>query len=132
MPSTQVTDPDWFTDAVAQGVLVTREDGWADDGDAYTLAGVARPVPTDAPVVTAVAPATAAVIDAPLDVIVTGTGFTRECRVVFGGATPPTSFHSDTELQVRVDPADWSAGVVQVGVGFSDRGPSDTVPFTFT
>lgn len=132
MPSTTVVDPDWYTDAVARGVLVVLPGTYASDGDAYTVQGVSRPVPTGPPVVSSLAPDTAAVTDPPMAVLITGSDFTRECRVSFGGATPPTSFHSDTELEVEINPADWSAGVIQVLVAWSDRGPSDAVPFTFT
>lgn len=118
--------------ALDMGVAVLDPASWTDDGDAYTIVGVSRPVPTTAPVVTALVPATLATDDPPTEVLVQGSDFMREDRVVFGGATPPTSFHSDTELAVYVTPAQWSAGVVAVLVGWSSRGPSDAVDFTWT
>lgn len=126
-----MTPADWGA-AQAAGVAVLDPDTYTSDGDAYTVEGVSRPVPTDAPTVTALVPDTAAVTDAPLTVKVQGTGFMRQDRVVFGGATPPTSYITDTEMSVHVDPAQWQAGVVQVLVGWSSRGPSNGLPFTFT
>lgn len=122
---------DWAA-AQQRGVAVLDPDSYTDDGDAYTLAGVSRPTPTQAPTVTALVPATAKVTDAPLEVLVQGTGFVHGDRVSFGGATPPTSYHSDKELAVRINPAQWSAGAVNVMVAYSTRGPSNTSPFTFT
>jgi hypothetical protein len=120
-----------WADAVTKGVAVLDPASWTDDGDAYTVQGVSRPVPTSAPVLGALVPSTLAT-DAPAqDVLVQGSGFVRGDRVVFGGATPPTSFHSDTELAVRADPSAWQAGVIQVSVHGS-RGPSDAVDFTWT
>jgi hypothetical protein len=118
--------------SATRGVLVISDDEWVDDGDAYTLEGVSRPTPTSAPTVTSLLPATAVSGDPPLDVLVKGTGFVHGDRVVFGGSTPPTSYHSDDELAVRFDPADWQPGVLAVLVGWSSRGPSNAVDFTVT
>lgn len=118
--------------ADTRGVLVVVDDGWVDDGDAYTLEGVSRPAPTAAPTVTSLVPDTAVHTDPPLDVLVKGTGFVLGDRVVFGGSTPPTSYHDDTELQVRLDPSRWQAGTLDVLVGWSSRGPSNALPFTVT
>jgi hypothetical protein len=118
--------------AATRGVLVLVEGQWSDDGDAYTLEGVSRPTPTSAPVVTTLVPDTVVHTAAPLDVLVQGAGFMRDDRVVFGGATPPTSYHSDDELAVRLNPADWAPGTLDVLVGWSSRGPSNAVPFTVT
>jgi hypothetical protein len=118
--------------ATDAGVLVLAPDQWTSDGDAFTLDGVSRPAPTTAPTVTTLVPATAQTGDAPLEVLVQGSGFAYGDRVVFGGATPPTSFHSDGELAVQVDPSRWSAGTLQVLVGWSSRGPSNALPFTLT
>jgi|SRR4051812_43273128 hypothetical protein len=131
MAATIVTDPAWFDDAQAAGVLVGR-DGYADDGDAYTLAGVSRPVPTSSPTITALTPATFAHTDPPTTVTITGTGFVHGDRVVFGGATPATNYHDDTELEVRVNPADWQPGDLSVLIAWSTRGPSAPVTFTVT
>jgi hypothetical protein len=120
-----------YAAAVAEGRLVLEPDQFTDDGDAYTLAGVSRP-PAGTPVVSTLSPNTLATSDPPSEVLVQGSDFAPGDRVVFGGSTPPTSFHSDTELAVQVDPADWSAGVVQVLVGYTTRGPSNELPFTFT
>lgn len=122
-------DLDAATDA---GRIVLVPEQYADDGDAYTLAGVTRPVPTTAPVVTALVPSTLATTDAPTMVLVQGSDFVLGDRVVFGGLTPSTSYHDDSELAVIVDPSDWSAGAVNVLVGYSSRGPSNALPFTFT
>jgi hypothetical protein len=131
-PVSPPLDPNWYTQAQAQGVAVLYGKGYTSDGDAYTLAGVSRPVPTTPPVVTALNPNTLPVTAPATAVLINGSDFTRDCRVSFGGATPPTSFHSDTELEVTINPADWSAGIVQVLVAWSDRGPSNAVDFTFT
>jgi hypothetical protein len=123
--------PDPWADACAAGVAVLDPDSWSDDGDAYTVQGVSRP-PAGAPTIGALVPATLAVTDPPQELLVQGSDFAREDRVMFGGATPPTSFHSDTELAIRVDPGQWSAGTVQVLVAYSSRGPSNAAPFTLT
>jgi hypothetical protein len=121
---------DWAA-AQARGVAVLDPGSWSDDGDAYTLAGVSRPAP-GAPTVASLSPATLAVTAKPQEIAVTGTDFARGDRLSFGGATPPTNFHSDTELAVWIDPARWQAGQVGVLVAYSTRGPSNSVPFTFT
>jgi IPT/TIG domain len=118
--------------ATDDGVLVLAPEQYVSDGDAYTLEGVTRPVPTTASTITTLVPDTAATSDPPLDVLVQGSDFVHGDRVVFGGATPPTSYHTDSELAVRVNPADWSAGALSVLVGYSTRGPSNAVPFTIT
>jgi hypothetical protein len=118
--------------ADTRGVIVVVDDQWRDDGDAYTLTGASRPAPTDAPVVTALVPSTLSVTDPETDVLVQGSGFVLGDRVVFGGATPPTGYHDDTELAIRVSPKGWLPGVVDVGVGYSTRGPSNALPFTVT
>jgi len=113
------------------GVLIVGP-GYTEDGDAYTLEGVCRPVPTTAPVIAGVAPATFAHTDPPTTLVVTGTGFMRADRIMFGGATPPTNFHSDTELSFEVKPSQWSAGTVGVAIAWSSRGPSNIVDFVIT
>jgi hypothetical protein len=123
---------DVWADAQAIGVAVLDPASWSSDGDAYTLAGVSRPVPAGAPQVSALDPATLAVSDEPQQVLVMGSDFTRDCRVSFGGATPPTSFHTDTELAVRVNPGDWQPGTIAVRVAYSSRGPSDAQDFVWT
>lgn len=118
--------------SATRGVIVLVDDEWNDDGDAYTVAGVSRPEPTTPPVVSALVPDTAAHTDAPLDVLVQGSDFVHGDRVLFGGASPPTSYHDDTELAVRIDPTDWSAGSLDVRIGYSSRGPSNALPFAIT
>jgi hypothetical protein len=113
------------------GVLIVGP-GYTEDGDAYTLEGVSRPVPTVAPAITALNPATIAHTAPKTVVTITGTGFMRSDRVVFGGATPPTNFHSDTELAVEFDPSKWSPGDLSVLIGWSSRGPSNVSTFTVT
>lgn len=120
-----------WADALEMGVAV-MDGGWTDDGDAYTVQGVSRPAPTGAPVLSSLAPSTLPVDDPPTLLVLTGSGFTREdCRVVFGGAGPPTSFHTGTELAAAINPPDWSAGTIKVQV-WSDRGPSAALDFTWT
>jgi hypothetical protein len=121
-----------WSDAQAKGVAVLDPSSWHDDGDAYTLAGVSRPAPTGPPAVTGTTPSTFAHTAPPTELLVQGSDFTPDCRVSFGGATPPTSFHDDTELAIQVNPGDWSAGTFQVMVAYSSRGPSNAVPFTVT
>ena len=116
----------------ARGVAVLDPNSWTSDGDAYTVQGVSRPKPTAAPTVGALIPNTAKITDAPVTVRITGTGFVLGDRVVFGGATPPTSYVTDTEVRVRIDPKQWKAGVVQAMVGYTTRGPSNSLPFTWT
>lgn len=125
-----MADP--WADACEVGVAVLDPTSWSDDGDAYTLLGVSRPVPTTAPVVNACAPATLAQDDPAQEVLVQGSGFMREDRVVFGGATPPTGYHTDTELAVWVDPSKWQPGTLDVLVGWSTRGPSNRTTFDIT
>jgi hypothetical protein len=123
--------------ATSAGVLVLTPDQWAGDGDAYTVKGASRATPTTPPTVASVTPNTIKAGKpptggAPFTLHVTGTKFVHGDRVSFGGATPPTSYVSDTELTVPVDPSHWQAGQVGVMVAYSTRGPSGSVPFTFT
>jgi hypothetical protein len=118
-----------WADAVTKGVAVLDPASWTDDGDAYTVQGVSRPVPTSAPVLGALVPSTLAT-DAPAqDVLVQGSGFVRGDRVVFGGSTPPTSFHSDTELAVRIRPQRLAGGRPSRLGARLHAGPSDPLDF---
>lgn len=114
-----------------EGRIVVPNTGYSDDGDAYTLGGVTRP-PPGTPTITSLNPNTAVHTDAPLRVTITGTDFARADRVMFGGATPPTQFRTDTELAVDVDPRQWQPGTLTVLVAVSSRGPSNAVDFTVT
>ena len=115
-----------------EGRIVIDADAPTLDGDAYTLAGVSRPVPTVPPAITALTPNSVAHTADPLRVVVSGSDFMHGDVVMFGGATYPTEFVSDDELAIEIDPGDWSPGVLKVFVVWSSRGPSNTVDFTVT
>lgn len=122
---------DW-EDMQARGVAVLDPSSWTDDGDAYTVRGVSRPTPTQPPTITDMTPDSLPASDPPTTVRIIGTDFVHGDRVSFGGATPPTSFLSDSELEVPVNPADWSRGEIDVQIAYTSRGPSNTMRFDFT
>jgi IPT/TIG domain-containing protein len=124
---------DTWTEAQAKGVLVVPGMGWTDDGDAYTVKGVSRPVPTGRPVLTSIVPETLPVD--PPDIFLTciGTGFTRDCYIRFAGQSERTDFINDTELRTVIKGEYWQApATVAVTVYSEDRGSSDALPFIFT
>ena len=91
----------------------------------YILTG-APPVPA---VVTSINPSTAA-ISTPITLVVTGTGFTPDSKILFGGVTT-TVFVSDTELSADVT-TPGTEGVVPVSVTDINEVPSNSVDFTVT
>jgi hypothetical protein len=121
-----------YPGAVQAGVLVVEPDGFSSDGDAYTLEGVSRPAPTGPPTLTTLNPASVAIASLPRNVDITGSGFTRECKVLFGVASPVTQYVSDKTLRFRLDPASWQPGAVNVVVNSGDRGASNALPLTLT
>lgn len=125
-----MTDP-W---AAAQAVGVAVLDrSYTSDGDAYTVAGVSRPLPTGKPVLDSLNPDTFNVGDPSVAVHAIGSGFTRDCRIVFAGHAEPTDFHTDTDLSTFLNAASWQgADIVQVSVYSEQRGSSAALPFTIT
>jgi hypothetical protein len=121
-----------YAGAVADGVLVVDPHGYSSDGDAYTLESVVRPPPTGPPVLSTLTPSSVAIASLPSDVTIDGSGFTRDCRVLFGGATPLTQYVSESQLRVRIDPGPWSAGAVDIAVTDGKRGVSNALPLTLT
>jgi len=84
------------------------------------------------PTLTTLAPATAVHATAPLTMTCTGTGFTTETVVTFGGVDLATTFVSATSVTCTVDPTNAVAGTVPVTV---HNGPLISIPavnFTFT
>jgi hypothetical protein len=120
--------------AAAQAVGVAVLDrSYTSDGDAYTVQGVSRPVPTGPPVLGSLSPATWKLGDPSVAVHALGSGFTRDCRVVFAGQAEPTDFHSDTDLSTFLNAAAWhGADTVQVSVHAPGRGDSAELPFSIT
>jgi hypothetical protein len=66
------------------------------------------------------------------DIIVHGTGFDSNSKIVFNGFEEPTTFISSTEVSTGVDMDVWVApAVVPVGVMDSHGSLSNTINFTF-
>ena len=86
----------------------------------------------EAPVITSLTPATAAIGDAAFTLSVIGTGFTPTSVISFNGLDEPTTFVSPTEVSTGVDMSVWLAeAVVPVTVTNGDV-VSDPMDFTFT
>jgi hypothetical protein len=80
-----------------------------------TSAAAAQPAPK--PVLTKIAPTTAAVGDKALEVAVTGSGFTEKSKVQVNGTDAPTKFVSATELRLTLTAVDLQvAKTLQIGV----------------
>lgn len=123
----------WLQDAQAAGVLVLDRASYTSDGDAYTLAGAARPPATGRPVLDSLDPDTFAVGDPDAVLRCLGSGFSRDSFIAFAGRAERTDFVSDTELSTGVDSASWQAAdTVQVAVVAPGRGSSASLPFEIT
>ena len=122
---------DWLEEATLAGVLpLNDQGGYSSDGDAYTLQGVSRPVPTGKPVLTSVEP-TEFVIGSPSVALhAKGTGFTRDCFIAFAGQAERTDFHSDTDVSTFIDSKLWNGpDTVMVSVVSQSRGGSTPIEF---
>ena len=84
------------------------------------------------PTLTTLAPATAVHATAPLTMTCTGTGFTTETVVTFGGVDLATTFVSATSVTCTVDPTNAVAGTVPVTVHNGPLVSTPAVNFTFT
>jgi hypothetical protein len=105
--------------------------GWRSDGDAYTVAGVARPVPTGPPVLMSLNPAEYVIGSPSVAVHCIGSGFTSDCFIAFAGQAERTDFHSDTDVSTFIDGALWTgADTVDVAVVSQSRGGSKSQQFT--
>jgi hypothetical protein len=125
--------PDPWAEACEAGVAVLAGGGYSSDGDAYTVQGVGRPVPTGRPVLDALAPATMAAADPDTALSCQGSGFTRDCAIAFAGRLERTDFISDTELSTVITGGGmWAPGTQPVQVVSEGRGSSDSQTFTFT
>lgn len=115
----------WLDDATALGAWPQAAGGYTSDGDAYTLTGVSRPVPTGKPVLTSLTP-TEFVVGSPSVVLhCHGTGFTRDCFIAFAGQAERTDYHSDTDVSTVIDSAVWNGpDTVNVSVVSQARGGS--------
>jgi hypothetical protein len=80
-----------------------------------TSTATAQPAPK--PVLTKIAPTTAAVGDKALEVTVTGSGFTEKSKIQVNGTDAPTKFISATELRLTLTATDLQvAKTLQIGV----------------
>ena len=122
---------DWLADATALGVWPQAVGGYSSDGDAYTVAGVARPAPTGKPVLTALSP-TEFVIGSPsVTLHCTGSGFTRDCFIAFAGQAERTDFHNDKDVSTVIDSSVWAGpDTVNVSVVSQSRGGSQPQEFS--
>lgn len=125
-----MSDP--LADATAAGVLPLAIAGstYTSDGDAYTVAGVARPAPTGKPVLTSLNPTQFKIGSPSVALHAIGTGFDRECTIAFAGHAERTDFHTDKDLSTFIDSAVWhGADTVEVVVVSPTRGGSASVDF---
>jgi IPT/TIG domain len=82
--------------------------------------------------VVALAPNTAEVGSAEVQMVVTGTGFSPQTVVLFNGGPEPTDYTSPTEVTTFVQPAT-ASGPATVPVGVQNGNLlSNTQDFTFT
>lgn len=126
-----MADP--WTDAQAKGVAVLDAASYSSDGDAYTIQGATKPVPTGRPVLSSLGPATMVASGPSKTVVCTGSGFTRDCRIVFAGRVERTDFITDTQLSTVITGGGmWAAGTQPVQVAAEGRGSSQAQTFTFT
>lgn len=112
-----------------EGVVdVGRDRGWIAPRDPYS----AKPVsPDDDPVVTSIAPSTAAASVLPIMVTITGENFTPFSKVYTGGANLPDQsavYVSPTEMQVPI----WAAEAGTVSVAVEDHSVMSNTDVDFT
>lgn len=108
---------------------VTRPRGYIAPAQPYG----AKPA---APVVTTVAPNTAAAGSNPLVVTITGTGFTQYSKVISGGTGSPwdaaAQYVSPTQMKILIDPRPSIAGAISIAVEDHDVLSNTDKLFTFT
>jgi hypothetical protein len=113
---------------------VARARGWIEPGQRYPVAGDPA---LAAPVVTSIAPNTAAAGSNPVWVVITGTGFTPWSTVITGGGAgsfwdKDAKYISPTQMAITVDPRSSVAGTASVAVKDHNVLSNTNVVFTFT
>ena len=90
-------------------------------------------VPTPAPVLTAISPVSATAGDPGFNLTLTGSGFVNTSTVRWGGASRPTTYVSDNQLQATIAATDLAYGAtVPVTVANPAPGGGTSAPQTFT
>jgi hypothetical protein len=106
-----------------RGIGFVTVEGWTPDA----------PPAGDAPVLTSLSPATAAIGAASFTLHVHGTGFAAGAVIVFAGRDEPTTVVSATEVTTGVNMAVWlGPDAVPVVVRAADGATSNALSFTFT
>jgi hypothetical protein len=109
-------------------VDITRKRGYLEPDDPYPTGGAAVPA---APVVASIAPTTAPATQLPLQVTITGTGFTPWSEVLTGGVNTPEPsgrYVSPTKMTVAI----WAASPGTVSVAVEDHNLLSNTNVLFT
>jgi hypothetical protein len=130
-PESVPIDPGEVHPDYVLAVDVARPRGAIAANQPYPKSGDAAPA---APVVSSLAPATAAAGSNPLTVTITGTGFTPWSKVFTGAQTVPEQFRyvSATSLMIMIDPRAAVAGTASVAVEDHDVMSNTNINFTFS